>query len=241
MKTAALIPCRTGSKGVPNKNFKDFCGKPLFKWTQEAAMASDVFDKIIISSDGWTLTDDKPPEEFENEFKKYYGIVEYDKERPAELATDEARLDPLLLYYAKKYPEIELWCLLQPTSPLRTAKDIQKAHKMALKERYASVLSVYPEKGFYWVKDAVGFQGKKLPVATYNIDKRPNRQDRKDWYAENGAIYFTKTYALNATEIRCGGGVGLYIMPKERSYEIDSPTDWAVAEFIKRGCSDGMA
>lgn len=225
MPTGALIPCRVGSKGIPNKNFKDFCGKPLWQWTLDAAVKSNIFDKIIVSSDGGLRKDNHPI---------HVHLIE-DDERPPELSDDKATLDAVMLYYAEMYQDIELWCLLQPTSPLRTVKDIKAAHKMAVKEKYESVVSVWPEKGFYWIKDAVDFQGKKMPIATYNIDKRPNRQDRKDWYAENGAIYFTKTYALNATKCRCGGEVGLYVMPKERSLEIDDEFDWKLCEFIAGG------
>ena len=229
MITGALIPCRTGSKGIPGKNFRDFCGKPLWEWSLDSAINAKVFDKIIVSSDGGLVN--------QTVSGKHFVSCEpiFDDDRPAEHSTDGARIDPLMVYYAEKYPEVELWCLLQPTSPLRTTQDIKTAHKMAVKDRYESVVSVYPEKGFYWVKDAVEFQGKKMPIATYNIDKRPNRQDRKDWYAENGAIYFTKTYSLIATGVRCGGEVGLYVMPQERSYEIDDAVDWKICEFLMGG------
>jgi CMP-N-acetylneuraminic acid synthetase len=235
MITGALIPCRTGSKGILRKNFRDFCGKPLWQWSYDAAFNAGVFDKIIVSSDGGFVgMDEYSPASV----KRCIGLSItpiIDNDRPAEHSTDGARIDPLMVYYAEKYPEVELWCLLQPTSPLRTAQDIKTAHKMAVKDRYESVVSVYPEKGFYWVKDAVEFQGKKMPIATYNIDKRPNRQDRKDWYAENGAIYFTKAYSLIATGVRCGGEVGLYVMPQERSYEIDDAIDWNICEFLMGG------
>ncbi len=228
MKSAVLIPCRTGSKGIPNKNFRDFAGKPLWEWTYDAAVKSGVFDKIILSSDGG----------FIDRLSSGKDII--DNERPSELSDDKVSLDNVLGYYVSKHEDIDIWCLLQPTSPLRTPGDIRKAHAMILKDKYESIVSVWQEKGFYWVKDAVNFQGKKMPIATYNLDKRPNRQDREDWYAENGAIYFTKSYAIKATGLRCGGEVGLYVMPKERSFEIDSPFDWKLCEHLKGG-NHGLA
>lgn len=221
MKVGALIPCRSGSKGIPNKNFKDFCGKPLWHWTLGEVVKSNIFDKIIVSSDGG----------IKNDHPIYMNLI-IDNDRPMDFATDEARLDPLLFYYMGKYPDIDIWCLLQPTSPLRTGSDIKGAFKKICKERYESVVSVYNEKGFYWIKDCIGFMGMKIPVATYHVDRRPNRSERKNWFSENGAIYFTKKIAIKATGHRLGGQVGLYVMPKERSFEIDEQIDWFVCESL---------
>ena len=222
MKVGALIPCRTGSKGIPNKNFKDFNGKPLTQWSYDAAIQSGLFSKIIISSDGGAgslvLRETEP------------AIL--DNERPGEFATDDADLDSLLWYYAGKHPDIELWCLLQPTSPLRTADDIKKSYKLIKPERYDSLVSVMNHPCFCWIKDAAGLKGKSINISTYHYHKRPNRQQRKDWFLENGAIYWTKRYVLETTKCRLGGYVGLYPMPPERSIEIDEPLDWFVASKI---------
>lgn len=226
MKVGALIPCRSGSKGIPFKNFKMFCGKPLYWWTLDAAKDTGIFDKIILSSDGGF---DPMPD----------GVI-VDNNRPAEFATDEARLDPLLLHYALLHEDIDLWCLLQPTSPLRRAEDIMRSYEMAAPDTYDSIVSVYPEKGFYWVKDAVEFDGRKMAVATYHTDKRPNRDQRAAWFAENGAIYWTKKYAVKHSGIRCGGEVGLYVMTRENSLEIDDELDWRICEMVMRD-RNGMA
>lgn len=230
MKAGALIPCRTGSKGVLDKNFRMMCGKPLVKWTTEAAMESGVFDRVIVSSNGglreWHLIDDKvmKPEQL----KKYTGVLYYDDDRPKEHATDEAPLDPLLRYYAEKYEDIEIWCLLQPTSPLRTVEDIQQSYKMACYKKYDSLVSVTPDPCMNWIKDALS----NGHVATYQIHKRPNRQTRDNWFRENGAIYWTKQYTIWHTNCRCAGYQALYVMPKERSLEIDDEFDWKLCEWL---------
>jgi len=220
MKTAALIPCRTGSKGIHNKNFKEFNGKPLYEWTLEAAKESKLFDKIILSSDGG--------------FHIHGGTKDIivDNKRPEKYSTDEASLDDLLVYYAKEFPDIELWCLLQPTSPLRTGKDILKAYKKISKEKYDSLVSVTKGTCMYWIENAVGVKGENLPIATYHIHKRPNRQDRIGWYRENGAIYFTKRYCLEQASCRLSGKIALFKMPEARSFEIDTPLDWKICEFL---------
>lgn len=221
METACLIPCRTGSKEIPNKNFRLLKGKPLWQWTYEAAVQSGVFDKIILSSDGG-FTDIVSG-----------GKVFVDNERPPELSDDHATLDSVLCHYANVYPDVAVWCLLQPTSPFRTAKDIQKAHKMILGGKYDSVVAVQPGTCMYWKKNAVEAHGKPQHVATYHLHKRPNRQERvKDWFQENGAIYFTNRYILEHTGCRLGGQIGLYVMDKKRSIEIDDMIDWRLAESV---------
>jgi len=224
MLVGALIPCRKGSKGIPGKNFKEFNGKPLVEWSIDVAQKSNVFSKIIVSSDGGAR----------NIVLREGDIDVLDNGRAKQFSTDDARLDPLLWHYAEQYPDIELWCLLQPTSPLRTVGDIRAAHKMAKSAKYDSVVSVTPDPCMCWVDNAIGVKGKDHPISTYHPHKRPNRQDRQDWYKENGAIYFTKRYVLEHTRCRLGGSVGLYVMPKERSFEIDDPLDWIVAESITR-------
>lgn len=227
MKIAALIPARKGSKRIPNKNFKEFCGKPLWQWTYDAARASGIFDKIILSSDdGFT----KMETELYGSVFTDLSIV--DNARPPELCEDGTTQEAVLAFYAEKYPDVDVWCLLQPTSPLRTADDITGAYKMLVEDERDSVVSVFNDPLLFWVRDCVEVQGQQCPVASFHIDKRPNSQDRKEWFKENGAVYFTPTYTLKATGSRCGGRVGLYVMPKERSYEIDDETDWAICELL---------
>jgi CMP-N,N'-diacetyllegionaminic acid synthase len=228
MKIAALIPARTGSKGIPGKNFKDFCGKPLYQWTVDAAVASGIFDRIIVSSDGGLNgTGPRLPE------------VTYHNQRPKWLADDAASLDELLNYYLLQNDDIDIWCLLQPTSPLRTAEDIKRAYELFNQTdekgefRYESLVSVYSHPVFAWIKDAIGIPGDDetpQPLATYHYEKRSNRQDRKDWFLENGAIYFTRSYILKVFRCRLHGSILIFEMPYERSIEIDNPYDWFVAE-----------
>jgi CMP-N-acetylneuraminic acid synthetase len=222
MKAGALIPCRKGSKGIKGKNFKKFNGRPLVEWTINAATESNIFSKIIVSSDGGA-----------GHIVLRAGDVDVlDNKRPRIFSTDDARLDPLLWHYAEQYPDIELWCLLQPTSPLRTTGDLKESFKMIKNKKYDSLVSVTPNPGFCWIANAMGIKDKVHPVATYHYHARPNRQERGDWYLENGAIYWSKRYVLEQTRCRLGGDIGLYVMPKERSLEIDDPVDWFIAEQV---------
>lgn len=229
MKTAALIPCRTGSKGIPGKNFKDFNGKPLWRWTYEAALESGIFDKIILSSDGGFPDSDYP----EN--------VVLDNDRKKELCADDATTDQVLTYYAYEHPDIGIWCILQVTSPLRTAKDIKDAFNKIKGKTYDSLVSVVQNPGMIWIDKACGVEGVEYPIATYHIHKRPMRQDRQDWFMENGAVYFTKRYVIEQMHGRLGGKIILFPMNQKNSLEIDTDLDWKIAEFAAKEVPDVVA
>ena len=246
MKVAALIPARTGSKGIPGKNFKEFCGKPLYEWTLDEALASNVFDKIIFSSDGGF----HGPSHTTQQGKC---TIVYDNNRLKEMSNDEAGLDDLLCYYKNRHEEIDLWCLLQPTSPLRLAEDIRQARAMMdikggpySKDgdiKYESLVSVSPNPVMAWIKDAVGIPGDPdtpQPIATYHYQDRPNRQERSDWFLENGAIYFTRKYILDYFKVRLHGSIAMYEMPYERSFEIDESIDWFICEKLIERRQDGV-
>lgn len=223
MKICALIPCRQGSKGIKGKNTKKLLhGKPLWRWSAEVALEAGIFDKIIVSTDGSLTQDDLP--------------VEFDYHRPEELSTSEARLDDVILHYQAcsliDQESFDMWCLLQPTSPLRLVEDILGAYKMAQQEKYDSVVSVYPHPILGWVDKAIVIHKQKEPIALYHYNNRPNRQHRKSWFLENGAVYFTKTYVLDMFKCRLGGSIGLYKMPRWRSPEIDDIHDWELCEWL---------
>lgn len=234
----AVIPCRTGSKGIPGKNFKFFSGKPLWEWTFDAAIYAEVFDKIIVSSDGGLKKGDENINSAPFPEDLIFPYVVLDNDRPAALSDDKATLDDLLIHYAIKYPEVDTWCLLQPTSPLRTADDIKAAYAMLQETdkqgepKYDSVVSVYNHPIIGWVANSAYHKGRKMHTALYHTNKRPNRQDRKDWFLENGAVYFVTIAALQMTNARVGMSPALYVMPQERSVEIDSQLDWELCEWL---------
>lgn len=225
MKVAALIPCRKGSKSIPRKNLRDLAGRRIWMWTLEAAVKSGIFDLIILSSDGGFTEEDIALA------KKHPNVV-IDNARPEEFARDDSTSDEMLVHYARQYKDVEMWSLLQVTSPFRTAADIRAAYKKMQNKKYDSIVSVTPNPCMFWIEKAVGIKDKDHCIATYHVFKRPMRQDRKDWYMENGAIYFTPRYVLENLSNRLGGSIGLYKMPQERSVEIDSPFDWKIAEML---------
>lgn len=235
LKAAALIPARAGSKGIPNKNFKMFCGKPLVSWTAIAAIQSGVFDRVILSMDGgWDLVDWKStaPEML----KKYNGVLQIDNERPDNLSDDSATLDTVLEYYRRKkeHQDVEAWCILQPTSPLRTVSDIKKAYGKINTKKWDSVVSVVQDPMMGWVDEALKFNTNKkgAAICLYNYLYRPNRQRRIHWFRETGSIYFCKYYVIDTFHCRIGADICLLDLPRENSVEIDDEFDWKIAEYL---------
>lgn len=224
----AFIPARKGSKGIPGKNKKQFCGKPLVQWSIDQAKESNLFDKIVVSSDDEDIL----------ALAKQNDCIEH--KRHPQLATDEIDLDVVLFdYFAREKNDCKHICMLQPTSPLRTTKDIVDSYKFLKKKRYESVVGVMWNPVMGWVEDATNHGSACL----YLIDKRPNRQTRENWYLENGAIYWMTQESLLTYGHRIGNPktVKLFEMPPQRSLEVDSTYEWFVAEKTHEWLQNGFA
>lgn len=218
----AIIPARGGSRGIPRKNVRLLCGKPLIAYTIEAALNSKYIDRVVVSTED---------QEIAKIARKYGAEV---IQRPQELATDNTPTEPVLEHVAKHLQQNENYradivVLLQPTSPLRTNRHIDEALESFLSKKYDSLLSVCRSHLFLW---KTGKEG-AYPL-NFDFRNRPRRQDKEPEYQENGAIFITKPEILIQGHNRLGGKVGLYIMPVEESWEIDSEFDlWSCEEFIR--------
>lgn len=220
MRTVAFIPARKGSKGLPGKNKKLFHGKPLVQWSIEQAAATKLFDHIIVSSD------DPDVLQIAHDCKRMKVVP---VERHPDLATDTVGIDEVLYdFFARPQHKCEYICLLPPTAPLRSADDIKAMYKFIKMKKYWSIVSVK------WC-DFIGWVEKPMnhgPLPTYNIDRRPNRQTRNDFFLENGSIYWFKheIFIPYGHMIANPAKVKLYEMPMERSLEIDTAFDFYMCE-----------
>lgn len=217
MKCVAFIPARAGSRGIPGKNKKDFCGKPLVQWSIDQAVESKLFDRIVVSSDDKDIL----------KIARKCGVVA--DERDPSLAQDETKLDDVMLEYFKRPKnECQYICLLQPTSPLRLVDDILAGYEAIKQKKWWSVVGVTWNPIMGWVKDATS----KGSACLYLVGDRPNRQNRGNFFLENGALYWTKfNIFLNVkNRVANPGKTFLHVMPPERSLDLDSPFDWFMAE-----------
>jgi len=216
----AVIPARGGSKGVPRKNIRLLAGKPLVTWTIEQAAQSRYIDRVIVSSEDEEIC----------QVAKQSG-AEVPFVRPMELASDTASgVDVLCHAVENAGADYDYVVLLQPTSPLRESTDIDAAIECCVSRTAKSVVSVAEAtKSPYWMYQVQ--EGGKLTPFVENAAS--NRQQLPQSYALNGAVYVLEVAALlESRKILDEQTLG-YVMPEERSYDIDTETDFLICEFLK--------
>jgi CMP-N-acetylneuraminic acid synthetase len=221
MRTVAFIPARKGSKGLPGKNKKIFAGKPLIQWTIEQAAATKVFDHIIVSSDDDDIL------QIAKDCKRLKVVP---VQRHPKLATDTIDMDAVLYdFFGRPTNKCKYVCLLLPTAPLRSVYDIRETYKFIQMKKYWTVVSVRWCDFIGWVEKPTNHN---RPWPTYNINNRPNRQTRDDFFLENGSIYWFKRepFVEYGHMIMSPDHIKLYEMPAERSLEIDTGFDFFLAE-----------
>lgn len=220
-KILAIIPARSGSKGLKDKNIKMMNGKPLIAYTIEAAKKSKIFEDIIISTDS---------EKYAEIAKKYGGSVPY--LRDEKLANDNAKssdvIFDILNRIEKKY---DLFILLQPTSPLRTEKNIIEAYKMYLEKKANSVVSVCEmEHSPLWANSLN--EERRMDSFLKGIDVNGNRQELEIYYRINGALYIANVEYFKKYQDFYYKDSYAYIMEKENSIDIDDELDFKIAEYL---------
>lgn len=216
----AFIPVRGGSKSIPLKNIKPICGKPLVYWVVKAACQCSHIDKVYIATDS-----DKIKDAVEQMgFAKAQVIG-----RSAESATDTASTEFAMLEFAKGY-EFDNIVLIQATSPLLTSDDLERGFEVFGQEGTDSVLSVVPQKRFYWEYDEAG---NAAPI-NYDVYARPRRQEFAGCLTENGAFYITSREGLLASSNRVSGRIKAVEMCEDSFFEIDEPSDWVIIEGLMK-------
>jgi len=218
-----LIPARGGSKGIPHKNLATVGGKPLIAWTIDAALACASLDRIVVSSDDSGII----------ETAVAYG-AEAPFVRPAELSSDTAAMLSVVCHAVSALRsggfQVDTVVVLQPTSPLRTAADIRAC--LALhNERGCPVVSVTRTKANPAWMFSMGDDGRLLRRAPLETQVPVRRQDLPELVVPNGAIYVISAGDLDADRSFFDNAAG-YLMPPERSLDIDEPFDLDLVRLL---------
>jgi CMP-N,N'-diacetyllegionaminic acid synthase len=226
VRNIAIIPARSGSKGLKDKNIRLLNGKPLLAYTIEAALKSRCFDKVMVSTDS----------------KKYAKIAEeYGAEVPflrsKETSQDSTSpwevMKEVLENYKAMGEEFDTFALLQPTSPLRNAKDIKNAYAELEEKRANAVVSMCElECSMHLVNTLPKSLSMKGFISNEQYNKR--RQEIRPYYHFNGAIYISKVKSfmkhMNIYDDKCYA----YIMDRNRSYDIDDKDDLKIVEALMK-------
>ncbi len=215
----AFIPVRGGSKSIPLKNIKPFCGKPLVCWNIEALEQCGEVDEIIVATDS-----DKIEEVVASQSYKKTKVYR----RSAENACDTASTESVMLEYIRhaQLPTDDIFMLVQATSPLTETIHFAEALGVYAQGAYDSILTCVRNYRFFWNGDGTSMN--------YDYRNRPRRQDFGGMLMENGAFYINKVGNILGSGNRLSGHIGIYEMPEYTATEIDEPDDWAVLENLMR-------
>lgn len=223
-KILGIIPARGGSKGLPGKNILPLLGKPLILWTIEQAFLSRYLDKIIVSTED---------EEIAEIVKKNGAEVPFI--RPVELATDHAKGIDVVIHaidwFETNKNYFDMVMLLQPTSPLRTSQDIDNAVECLFLKKAKGVVSICETEHPPLWSNSLPADGCMKDFLRPEILNK-NRQEIQVFYRINGAIYLADCNYLKSQKSFFGKETYAYVMPKERSIDIDTDIDFKFAEFL---------
>lgn len=215
----AFIPVRGGSKSIPLKNIKPFCGKPLVYWNLLALEQTDGISDIVVATDS---------DEIESTVMSFgFSKVRIYRRRP-ENATDTASTESVMLEYLtlKQYSSGDVLVLVQATSPLTSSNDFRQALKAYSLCDCDSMLSCIKTKRFFWNMDGTPLN--------YDYRSRPRRQEFDGLLMENGAFYINRVENILRDGNRLSGRIGIYEMPEYSGIEIDEEDDWIIAESMMR-------
>ncbi len=222
----AIIPARGGSKGLPGKNIRPLMGKPLIQYTVEAALNARNITRVIVSTDDLEIA----------EAARIAG-AEIPFMRPTNLAQDTSLAIDTYLYTVEKLSTetnpIKDLVVLLPTAPLRTGADIDGAINLYREKNADSVVSYYKaDHPIQWHK-FLGPDGSLQSVFPEG-ERLANRQEEREAYLPNGAIYVFRYDMLKNKRVYYTDKSYPYLMPRVRSIDIDTIDDFELAEFYMR-------
>lgn len=220
----AIIPARGGSKRLPRKNVLDLAGKPLIVWSIEAGLQSRYIGEVVVTSDDDEIM----------EIARQWGAKTL--KRPDELASDTATTYDAVVHAINNYPSYDYIVLLQPTSPLRDANQIDDAIGLLIEKDADAVISVCEtEHSPLWSNtlpednSMAGFLPEKI--------KNKRGQDLEHYYRLNGAIYICQTdRLLKEKTFFIKDNIFAFKMDRKHSIDIDEEIDFKLAALLKEEC-----
>lgn len=224
LKHIAIIPARSGSKGLKDKNIKLLNGKPLLAYSIEEALNSKLFDTVMVSTDSLKYAEIA---------KKYGAEVPFlrSEKTSGDSASSWEMVTEVLKLYKDKERYFDTICLLQPTSPLRTADDIKRAYELLDIKNADSITSVCEvDHSPLWCNTLPS--NLSMRAFINNGVDNSNRQQLEVYYRLNGAIYIRKLSYSDEDVFLYNNNTFAYIMEKNKSVDIDGKLDFDFTEFI---------
>ena len=222
-ETVAIILARGGSKGIPNKNLKKFCGKPLLVWSIEHAKKVKGISSVWVSSDNKKILDIAE--------KCNVNIITRPKNLSKDSSSSVSGWIHAINKIQKKGHKIKEVVALQATSPVREPKDIEKGLIDFKSKKFDSMFSGSPIGDFYiWEKS----ENNKLKSINYDFENRPRRQKFSEQFVENGSFYIFRPENIKKFNNQLSGKIGIVKMEFWKSFEIDDLDNIEFCEIIMK-------
>lgn len=225
----AIIPARSGSKGLPNKNIKNLCGKPLMAWSIEAGLQSRYIDEVVVSTDS---------EEYAKIAREYGAQIPF--LRPMELSLDTSTTFDSIkhtidFYKSQLNKTFDYIVLLEPTSPLREVKDIDQAIEMLFLNQNVEAIVGICKTESQNPAFLINLTHTNIIEGYTNKNFKPiRRQEIEDVYFFEGTIYISKTETLLQKQNFYHHKTMGYIVPKWKSLEVDDEDDFFMIETMMK-------
>ena len=225
MTVLAVVPARAGSKGVPGKNERLLAGKSLVARAADAALASGVVDRAVLSTDSERIA----------EIGRQAGL-EVPFLRPADLARDDTPMQPVIEHAVAWLEELEyrpdIVLVLQPTAPLRTGAHVARAVALLQESGADSVVSVVEIPRHFSPHYAMRIAAGRLQPFSPEGAEITRRQDAEKAYSRDGTVYAVRRDVLVERHDLYGDDCRPLLIPAGESVNVDSPVDWAAAEAL---------
>jgi pseudaminic acid cytidylyltransferase len=222
----AVIPARGGSKRIPRKNIRKFCGRPMIAWSISAALEAGIFDRVIVSTDDVEIADVAKVEGAEVPFM-----------RPPDLADDMTATVPVIAHALTQMEGVSTLCCLYATAPFVDAADLVKGARL-LEDGEADYVMPVASYAFP-IQRAVKINDDGR-VQMFSPEFGQTRsQDLVESYHDAGQFYFGRAEAWRAGKAIIGPDAQPLILPRHRVQDIDTPEDWARAELMFKALRDG--
>ena len=223
MKIIAIITARGGSKRIPHKNTREFCGKPIIAYAIDTALKSKIFDEIMVS------TDDENIAHLSIEYGAQVPFMRSEK-NSNDFATTEDVLKEVIEQYQIQGKDFDIYCCLYPTAPFISPKRLRDAMNIFIQSGANFLTPVvkysYPPQRSLIIKD--GLLNMQWPEF-----KKARSQDLDNWYHDCGQFYIGNTKALIKDGMSNGATVP-FVLPETEVQDIDTEEDWKMAEMKYR-------
>lgn len=217
-KVIALLPMKANSERVVGKNFRDFCGRPLFRWVLDTLLDVSQIDKVVINTDARDILEE-------------HGVIDEERvlirDRPSDICGDLVSMNEVLRNDVENV-DADIFLMTHTTNPLLSKESIE----MAIKEYSRAILTGSYDSMFSVTEIFERFYDRSANAINHDPNNLIRTQDLEPWYQENSNFYLFTRESFESTGARIGLRPRMFVTQSLESIDIDTPEDWTVAEAV---------